>query len=119
PDVPRSLARPHRVASDVPFYTAMIVIGGAYVLLIVGMLLADAAYMVLGDSAAQLDTAWAQAHPWLARLLDNPIGAALSKPEIQYSIVLSLISCTFSAILSVWVAVPIGYLLSRHRFWGR
>jgi len=24
-----------------------------------------------------------------------------------------------TAILSLWVAVPIGYLMSRHRFWGR
>jgi molybdate transport system permease protein len=28
-------------------------------------------------------------------------------------------SCTLSAILSVWVAVPLGYLISRHRFFGR
>ena len=39
--------------------------------------------------------------------------------EIQYSTVLSLITCTASALLSLLVAVPIGYLMSRRRFWGR
>ena len=32
---------------------------------------------------------------------------------------LSLLSCSAAAILSVWVAVPLGYLLSRTRFPGR
>jgi molybdate transport system permease protein len=50
---------------------------------------------------------------------DNAVVAALAKPEIQYSVKLSLISCTITAILSLWVAVPIGYLLSRHQFFGR
>lgn len=36
--------------------------------------------------------------------------------EIQYSTVLSLITCTVSAILSVIIAVPIGYLMARRRF---
>lgn len=116
---PTPAARPHRVASDVPFYLAFGVIGGAYVLLIVAMLLADAAYMLLGDSEPAFDPEWSAAHPVLTAVLDNPIGAALSKSEIQYSITLSLVACTVSAILSVWVAVPIGYLLSRHAFWGR
>ncbi|MFQ3593177.1 MAG: ABC transporter permease, partial [Gemmataceae bacterium] len=38
---------------------------------------------------------------------------------IQYSIWLSLISATLSAILSVWVAVPLGYLMSRFDFLGK
>ena len=38
--------------------------------------------------------------------------------EIQYSTVLSLITCTVSAILSVIIAVPIGYLMARRRFPG-
>lgn len=38
--------------------------------------------------------------------------------EIQYSTVLSLITCTLSALISVIIAVPIGYLLSRRRFPG-
>ncbi len=63
--------------------------------------------------------AWERNNPGLARLFYNPITAALGKPEIQYSIKLSLISCTITAILSLWVAIPIGYLLARHTFWGR
>jgi molybdate transport system permease protein len=64
-------------------------------------------------------SAWQREHPEWARLAYNPITLALAKPEIQYSIKLTLISCTMTAILSLWVAVPIGYLMSRHRFWGR
>lgn len=45
--------------------------------------------------------------------------AALAKPEIQFAFKLTIMSCTFAAILSVWVATPLGYLLSRHKFPGR
>ncbi len=63
--------------------------------------------------------AWERESPGLARWFYNPITAALAKPDIRYSIKLSLISCTISAILSLWVAIPIGYLLSRYQFFGR
>jgi len=106
-------SRPHRVASDVPFYVIFGVIGGTYVLLIVAMLLADLAYMVEKPAGASL---WQVV---LANLKDNAMVEALRKPEIQHSIRLSLISCTATAILSLWVAIPVGYLLSRHRFFGR
>ena len=86
----------HRVGSDVPFYVGLIVLGGIYVLLLIAMLAADLYY----TSA-------------------DHVLAALRKPAIQYSIKLSLISCSLTALLSLWVAVPIGYLLARHRFWGR
>jgi molybdate transport system permease protein len=43
---------------------------------------------------------------------------ALAQPEIRYSAGLTLATCTISAILSVWVAIPLGYLLSRFRFPG-
>ena len=39
--------------------------------------------------------------------------------KIQYSVKLSLISCTLSAVISLLVAVPIGYLLARHQFRGK
>ena len=45
--------------------------------------------------------------------------AALAKPEIQYAMRLTIVSCSISAILSLWVATPLGYLLSRYRFPGR
>lgn len=88
--------REHRVASDVPFYIVLSVIGGFYLLMIILLLVADMAYTSPGE-----------------------LVTALSKPEIQYSIKLSLISCTMTAILSLLVSVPIGYLLSRHDFLGK
>lgn len=46
----------------------------------------------------------------------NPLIQAIRNRDIQFSIKLSLISCTVTTILSLWVAVPIGYLLSRYNF---
>ena len=83
-------------SSDIGFYVVMSTIGAAYVLLIALMLLADLAYTSPSEMLA-----------------------ALRKEEIRNSIQLSMISCTLSAVLSVFVAVPIGYLLARHRFFGR
>lgn len=85
-----------RVRSDAPFLALMISIGLAYVLLIVGMLVADVFYT----------------SP--EKLLE-----AATDPRMRYSAALSLITCTASGILSVWVAVPIGYLMSRFRFRGK
>ena len=64
--------QPHRVGSDVPFYVIMATIGGAYVLLIIAMLVADAAYMLTGESEAVVDPVWAQEHPVLAAIAKNP-----------------------------------------------
>jgi molybdate transport system permease protein len=69
--------------------------------------------------ASRVRTSWERDHPRAARLFYNPITMALQQPEIQYSIRLTLISCTMTAILSLWVAIPIGYLMSRHNFFGR
>ncbi|MCX7825007.1 MAG: ABC transporter permease [Verrucomicrobiae bacterium] len=86
----------HRPRSDVPFYAGLLRLGGIYVLLLAGLLIADASY----TPPPQL---------W----------AALQSAEIRYAVWLSLWSCTLSAFLSLLVAVPIGYLMSRHRFRGR
>ena len=43
----------------------------------------------------------------------------LGEPEIQYSIQLSLFSCSLSTLMSLAVAVPIGYLMSRFEFKGQ
>lgn len=91
-----SPARAIPSGSDVPFYLALAAISGTYVALIVLMLAADLAYTTPGEFLS-----------------------AFQKEEIRYSIWLSLISCTLTAHLSVYVAVPVGYLLSRHRFPGR
>ena len=62
---------------------------------------------------------WELKFPWLSAIIHNPITTALSKPEIRYSIALSLISCTATAIISLWIAIPLGYLLSRFDFIGK
>lgn len=85
-----------RGGSDVPFLLGMWTIGGLYILLILAMLAADALYT----------------SPY--ELL-----RALGSREIQYSIRLSLITCTITMILSVWVAVPIGYLFAHYEFPGK
>jgi molybdate transport system permease protein len=84
------------VGADWPFTLSLGLIGGLYVLLIVAMVVADASFT-------------SPQHLW----------RALGSREIQYAIKLSLISCSIAAILSVWVAVPLGYLMSRHRFPGK
>ncbi len=45
--------------------------------------------------------------------------AALFKPEIQSAFRLTIVTCTVAALLSLWVATPLGYLLSRYQFPGR
>ena len=88
--------RPHRAGSDVPFFTVMGLLGGSYVVLVVLLLTADLAFTSPGH-----------------------FQAALAKPEIRYAVRLTLVSCTISALLSIWVATPLGYLLSRFTFRGR
>jgi len=93
---PRSNWRPPR--SDVPFYAGLGVLSGSYVLLIVAMLGADIFYAAGG---------WERA-----------IGVFF-EPDIRYATWLTLISCSITTILALWVAVPIGYLLSRFEFRGK
>lgn len=86
----------HRIRSDRPFLLAMAALSGSYVALLVTMLASMAAYTSM-----------------------HHLGAALASPEIQFAIRLSLVSSTVTAVLSLWVAVPIGYLMSHYRFRGR
>lgn len=79
-----------------PFYAALGLIGGLYVALIAALLVADVAHTSPGH-----------------------VARALGSPEIRAAIWLSLLTCSASALLSVWVAVPLGYLLARTRFPGR
>jgi len=89
--------KPARQAgSDQPFLLGLAVLGLCYVGLIVAMVVADTAFTT-----------------------PRNLWRALASPEIRYAIKLSLISCTITGILSLWVAVPAGYLMSRHRFPGR
>ncbi len=86
----------YRPKSDVPFFVGLGVLAGVYIVLIAAMLLADAGYARLGD---------------FARILADA--------NIRYAIRLSLISCTITTILALWVAVPIAYLMSRTAFPGK
>lgn len=82
--------------SDVPFFVALSILGGTYLVLILAMLAADASFT-------------SPAHIW----------KALASENIRYAIKLSLISCSITTILSLWVAVPLGYSLSRWHFPGK
>jgi molybdate transport system permease protein len=86
----------HHAGSDVPFLAWMGILGAVYLVLIVAMLAADFSYTSVSHFR---DT--------------------LASREIQYSIKLSLVSCTITTILSLWTAVPIGYLMSRYQFPGK
>jgi len=82
-----------RLPSDRPFYIGLGVLGGFYVFMILAMLLANASYANQSNFVK-----------------------ALASEEIRYSIILSLVSCSITAVISLWVAVPIGYVLSRYDF---
>ena len=85
-----------RRGSDVPFFVVMGGISSCFILLIVLLLLADLRFASIAE-----------------------FKAALLKPEIQFAFRLTILSCTVAALLSIWVATPLGYLLSRFRFPGR
>ncbi|HXX94608.1 MAG TPA: ABC transporter permease subunit, partial [Planctomycetota bacterium] len=82
--------------SDKPFWIALGLLGGLYVGLIVAMIGADGLYALRGG-----------------------IGKTLSSPEIRYAVGLSLFASSASAALSLIVAVPLGYVMSRRAFRGR
>jgi len=87
---------PYRAASDLPFRVGLALLGGTYILFILALLFSTATY----------------AKP-------EGVLAVFRSPEIRYSVWLSLISCSITALMSVWVAVPIGYVMSRHEFPGK
>jgi molybdate transport system permease protein len=82
--------------SDALFVTGLVVLLGSYVALIGGLLFA------LGSFTSPAE---------LVR--------AMRSPEIQYAFRLSMISCTLSTLLCLWIAIPAGYVLSRFTFRGR
>lgn len=88
--------RPFRAGPDWPFHAAFVALGGTYVLLVVALLAAD-----------------------LFFTSPRHLLEALAKPEILFAVRLTLVTCTIAALLSVVVAVPLAYLLSRHDFPGR
>ena len=82
--------------SDSIFFLIMGGISATFILLIVFMLAADLMFTSFRD-----------------------FREAISKPEIQSAFRLTILTCTLSALLSVWVGTPLGYLLARFRFVGR
>ena len=81
---------------DRRFLLILSLFAGLYVALIVGMIVADATFTT-----------------------PSAILTALEDPEVHYAVKLSLTSSTITALLSVWFAIPIGYLLSRTNFRGK
>ncbi len=80
------------VASDTPFLIGMSILSGFYLFIIVAILVADMSFTSPGH-----------------------LLSALGSREIRYAIKLSLLSCSLTALLSLWIAIPIGYLMSRYR----
>lgn len=78
------------------FWSLLGLTTAGYVLFIVALLVATAVHSTPGD-----------------------LLAALQSREIQHSIFLSLLTCSLTALLSLIVAVPIGYLLARRKFFGK
>ena len=87
---------PRAAGADRGFYLALTVLGGSYVLLVVGLLVADAVYT-----------------------RPDQVRETLNDPHIRSAIRLSLLTSTVTTILAMWVAVPLGYLLSRTEFRGK
>ncbi len=78
-----------------PFWLCLALITALYLGFWLAMLAATATYTSFGDMVQ-----------------------ILKSREIRYSTMLSLVTCTVSALLSVIVAVPVAYLMSRRRFPG-
>ncbi|MCP4848008.1 MAG: ABC transporter permease [Verrucomicrobiaceae bacterium] len=84
---------PSKIRSDVPFLAAIWGISGMYVVLIIAVLAADASYTSVHD-----------------------LWSAVNDPNVRASIWLTLQTCSVTAILSVIVSVPAGYVLARYHF---
>jgi len=89
-------AAPRLAGSDRGFYFALAVLGGSYVLLLVVLIVGDAAYT-----------------------RPDQVRQTLNDPNIRSAIRLSLLTATVTTILAMWVAVPLGYLLARTQFPGK
>lgn len=89
-------SRPSHPHGDARFVATLWTIALAYALLLVGLLTASA---------------------W--RLEVSSLSEIFASPALRHSMLLSLVSCTLSALLSIIVAVPAGYVLSRFDFRGK
>src|ERR1700733_4267535 len=82
--------------SDAVFYSALGILGGSYILLIVAMVAAELGY----------------ARP-------EHFARIFADADIRAAIRLSVISATITTILALWVSVTIAYLMSRSNFRGK
>jgi molybdate transport system permease protein len=82
--------------TDGLFLAGLVTLLVSYVALIVGLLVALGSFTSLGD-----------------------LTRALASPEIRYAFRLSMISCTLSTLVCLWIGIPAGYVLSRFRFPGK
>jgi molybdate transport system permease protein len=96
PPVVAAHGGPLPVSRDRVFFLVMGGLSSLYILLIVLLLAADLMFTSRGEFVA-----------------------ALQKPEIQAAVRLTLQTCTLATLLSMLVAVPLSYVLSRYRFPGR
>lgn len=97
-----------RRGSDRPFLVCLWLLGGLFLFLTVALVLAQVWYAfrpekLLGKPGDELPTVW----------------ETLASPEIRFAIGLSLATATASALLSLLVAVPLGYVMSRTEFRGK
>jgi molybdate transport system permease protein len=107
--------RPTASAADLAFRAILAVVGGFYVVGLACLLLADVAYLATTGGApaaplAPLQPVWNTAHA---------LAGVFADPNIRHAFVLTIVSCLVTTVLSMVVAVPLGYLLSRARFPGR
>ena len=82
-------------AGDWLFLAGQVSLLGSYVLLIAALLAALASFTSAGH-----------------------VRAAIHSEEIRFAMKLSLLSCTLTMLISLWIAVPAGYVLSRARLAG-
>lgn len=100
---------------DTVFLATLVVLGGCYVAALVALLAADVAYLAsaAGAPAAPvppLQPIWNAGHALVGVFAD---------PAIRHSFALTIVSCSITTVLALAVAIPLGYLLSRHEFRGR
>ncbi len=82
--------------ADVPFLLALALIASIYIILIIGILAAKVFYVEL-----------------------PLVGEVFTNPGYRYAVILSLLSCSVTTVLSVWIAVPTAYIMTRVSFFGK
>ena len=98
---PRPAPDSHVVGSSAPLIVCLALLASVYLLLVALMILADVGYLFF--NADGLDA----------------LLSALRNENVRYATWLSLISSSITTVLSLFVSVPIGYLMSRFSFRGK